>query len=369
MTARPFRLRVALAIAAVSAAALGPETTAVACCPAWRLGEPVRIADQRILVAWDPVTGIEHFVREARFAGQSGATNFGFLVPTPSEPDLAEADGAIFDALAETSKPRVVDVPRTRMHWTLVGSLLLRRPEPASRVIDESFVAKAAVQVVKTARVAGYDAAVLRADDPELLGTWLADNGYESRPALVEWARPYVERGWMITAFKYAGGAERIDVSAVRMSFATPEPIFPYRVPTDQIAPEGRGHLLRAYVVGPGRASGTLGEGDAARPWTPSRVTYSRPLAADGGSSQSLTRALPAGATAPLADAWLTAFEDGTWPSGTDDLAFGFDANAEPFQQVVERRIDRDVLVPLDLLGLASCGLLLGRRRGGDSSP
>jgi len=333
----------------------------------------VRIADQRILVAWDPATQVEHFVREARFTGerggadrQEGGDDFGFLVPTPTEPEIAEADGAVFDALGATSAPRIVDVPRFRPHWTLLGALLLpsSRMAPTSReATDAAPFPKAAVEVVKTARVAGYEAAVLRADDPDLLGKWLADNGYQSRPELVEWSRPYVAAGWMITAFKYVGGAARTDVSAVRMSFATDRPLFPYRVPVDQIAESGRGSMLRAFVVGPGRAAGTLGEGASARAWSQAGITYSRPLGADGGSAEILAGALPAGAAGALADAWLTTFEDATWPSGTDDLTFAFDPAAKPYQRVVERPVDRDVLLPLDVAALAAAGIVVAARR------
>ena len=360
--------RATVALLLVAASLVHPGTAARACCPAWRAGAMVRIADQRILVAWDPATRMEHFVREARFAGtEARAEDFGFLVPSPAEPEIAEADGGVFDALARTSEPKIVEVTRVRPQWSLLGTLLLStKAAPESRAVDSMPMApKSAVEVVKTARVAGYEAAVLRADDPELLGKWLAENGYQSRPELVEWSRPYVAAGWMITAFKYVGGADRVDVAAVRMSFPTDAPLFPYRVPTDQIAPEGRGNVLRAFVVGPGRAAGTLGAGETARPWSQARVAYSRPLAADGGSAAILAGALPAGASDALADAWLTTFEDDTWPSGTDDLAFAFDSAAKPYQKIIERPVDRDVLVPLDLFGAAAVGLALlsfGRR-------
>lgn len=337
--------------------------TARACCPAWRLGEMVRIADQRILVAFDPRSGTEHFVREARFAGageREGA--FGFLVPSPTEPEIGEADGGVFDELERLSQPRIERVTRLRPRFSLLASLVLGTAEPASRSVD-SMIDAPAVTVVKTVRVAGYEAVVLRADDPQRLADWLADNGFDSRPELVAWSAPYVARGWMITAFKYVGGAAVVDVSAVRMSFATETPVFPYRVPTDQIATAGRGSLLRAYVVGPGRATGMLGEGEEARPWSQAEVRVSRPLAGDGGDSRPLTAALPADATAAFDDAWLTAFDDPTWPSGTDDLTFQFDPQAEPYQRVVRREVVRDLFVPLDVIGLAAVGLFVVRRR------
>ena len=90
-----------------------------ACCPAYRLGQEFRIADQRILIAWDPETKIEHFVREAAFkrpeqmqdangqARQDTGRDFGFLVPSPSEPQIEEADASVFGSLDAKIQPRI----------------------------------------------------------------------------------------------------------------------------------------------------------------------------------------------------------------------------------------------------------------------
>ena len=72
---------------------------------------------------------------------------------------------------------------------------------------------------------------------------------------------------------------------------------------------------------------------------------------------------MPAGSDAAFADAWLTTFDDPTWPSGTDDLTFGFDAEAEPYQRVVRKTRDRDLLVPLDVIALVALGLVIARHR------
>ena len=214
---------------------------------------------------------------------------------------------------------------------------------------------------MKTARVGGYDVVVLKARDPEALTAWLATKGFDSRPELAEWSRPYVEKGWMITAFKYATDATTIDVSAVRLSFETDEPLFPYRVPTDQIDPDApRRSLLRAFVVGPGRADGTLGEGSAARPWEKGNVVYAHPLEVNASF---LAGVLPEGTAGGATNAWLTAFEDATWPSGTDDLTFAFNPAAAKFQRVEERPVDRERLVPLDAMALAGLGVAWAIRR------
>ena len=333
-----------------------------ACCPAWRPGQPVRIANQQILVVWDPATRIEHFIREAKFAAGARQEGFGFLVPSPTVPEIAAADGAVFEQLNDRIKPRVVEVTRWKNHYSLLGSLFtLESKAPASRAFDDAPPPMAAVEVMKTARVGSYDVAVLKAADPAALTEWLSDNGYDSRPEMTDWSRPYVEKGWMITAFKYATDATNIDVSAVRLTFETDVPLFPYRVPTDQIDPDSpRRNVLRAFVVGPGRAQGTLGEGAEARPWETGRFVYSHPLEVNASF---LGGVLPEGTAGGATNAWLTAFEDSTWPSGTDDLTFTFDPAGDQFQRVEKRYTDRDWFLPLDVIALACLGLFLVVRR------
>jgi hypothetical protein len=340
--------------------------TAPACCPAWRRGEPVRIADQQILIVWDPATRIEHFIREAKFSAAPGARKdgFGFLVPSPTVPEIAAANGDVFAQLNDRIQPRVVEVTRWENHYSLLWALFAGESKSvASRAPDAAPPPRAAVEVMKTARVGGYDVVVLKASVPEALTEWLATNGYDSRPELAEWSRPYVEKGWMITAFKYATDATTIDVSAIRLSFETDVPLFPYRVPTDQIDPDApRRNILRAFVIGPGRAEGTLGEGAAARAWERGNVVYAHPLEVHASF---LAAVLPEGTAGGATNAWLTAFEDTTWPSSTDDLTFAFDPAGAKYQRVEEHVTYGDRLVPLDAIALAGLGLLMAFRRRG----
>jgi hypothetical protein len=357
------RLRLRFLVAVVSASLL-TTSDAHACCPAWRRGEPVRIADQQILVVWDPATRVEHFIREAKFAAAPGGRQegFGFLVPSPTVPEIAAADGSVFAQLNDRIQPRVVEVTRFTNHYSLLWELFaLESQVPASRAPDAAPPPMAAVEVMKRARVGGYDVVVLKAADPAALSEWLADNGYDSRPELAEWSRPYVEKGWMITAFKYATDATSIDVSAVRLTFETEAPLFPYRVPTDQIDPDApRRNTLRAFVIGPGRAEGTLGEGAASRAWEAGNVVYSLPLEVNASF---LAAVLPEGTAGGATNLWLTAFEDATWPSSTDDLTFDFDAAGAKFQRVEEHVTWSERLIPLDAIALAGAGLAWVARR------
>lgn len=356
----------------IACSIVAPPAPAPACCPAWRLGQPVRIADQQILVIWDPDTRTEHFIREAKFTARAAGADrrpegFGFLVPSPTVPEIAASDDSVFEHLNDRIKPRIEEVTRWRTHYSLLWRLFaLAAPATTSRTpTDGPPPPMASVEVMKTARVGGYDVAVLKASDPLALTEWLATNGFDSRPELTEWSRPYVDKGWMITAFKYAADAAAIDVTAVRMSFETDTPLFPYRVPTDQIDVEARRrNTLRAFVIGPGRAAGTLGEGSMTRPWNQGRVVYSHPLEVNASF---LGGVLPEGTAGGATNAWLSAFEDSTWPSGTEDLTFEFDPAGAPFQRVDTRITVQDRLLPLDAIALAGLGLLVATRRRASS--
>src|SRR6266478_1701884 len=81
------------------------ESPVPACCPAPPSGKPVMNADQTVVILWDAATKTEHFIRQASF--QSEADDFGFLVPTPTQPELAESGNEAFPYLLEMTEPTI----------------------------------------------------------------------------------------------------------------------------------------------------------------------------------------------------------------------------------------------------------------------
>ena len=82
-------------------------TNAWPCAPAPRNGQFVTINEEAAVIVWDAKTKTEHFIRMASF---SGAEDFGFLVPTPTKPELAEAQYAM-DTVSELIRPKYVHTP------------------------------------------------------------------------------------------------------------------------------------------------------------------------------------------------------------------------------------------------------------------
>jgi len=134
------------------------------CCALSRPGEPVVNADQTVLLIWDPATKTEHFIRQASFLAEGD--DFGFLVPTPTRPELSESGQAVFPALAQITRPPAPS-----------GGLSFGCSAPSATRSGPQ-----AVTVIERKEVAGFDAAVLSASSPTALTGWLKKNGYSYSP-------------------------------------------------------------------------------------------------------------------------------------------------------------------------------------------
>lgn len=275
----------------------------LACAPAPHMGDAVDIAEESAIVIWDEAAKTQHFIRRASF--RTEAKDFGFLVPTPAVPELAEADNRAFEFLEKLTAPRTVT----------------RYISPNARSEAPMALAAPRVTVLASAKVAGYDAVVLEANNAAALNDWLGRHGYASSPDLVEWFKPYIERNWKISAFKIDRDPQSAHAAAsgtVRMSFKTDAPFFPYREPASQRVPgKAEPRLLRAYVLAATRVDGTLG---GAGNW-PGKAVWANQITEKDRETLLAHSKLPAGTAAGAL--WLTEFEDGSTPRpGTDDVFF-----------------------------------------------
>lgn len=248
------------AAAAAALATVVATDDARACCPAGPSGQPVVNADQSVILLWDAANKTEHFIRRASF--KSDAEDFGFLVPTPAQPELAESGNDAFPFLQKLTEPEHIKEHRpageaggccTPAAYSY-GAKSAAAPPPQVSVLDE-----------KT--VAGFHAVVLEARSAKALVSWLGEHHYAFSPQIEAWAKPYIEGGWKITALQVAKDKsaapddKRVAAAALRMSFKTDRPLFPYREPDyGAVPPEvtERGRLLRIYFIGDARYDGAL---------------------------------------------------------------------------------------------------------------
>jgi hypothetical protein len=321
------------------------------CCAVHDLAHQMRIADQDVLVVWDSASRMEHFIRRADFRADGDAGAFGFLVPTPNIPQLAEADGRVFDRLSAAIEPKIV--PQYELELSLFLGLLGR--SGSSKGVSGE-VRSIPVRVLSRAHVAGYDAVVLEADDAAALAAWLSQHGFDARPEITDWLTPYLAAHWKLTAFTFnpepgEKPAGRLATPAIRMTFTAERPVFPYRVPSDN---RSGGHLLRMYYVASERGDADL-EGTS---WAAETI-FARPMGND-------LAGLLKGAVPPQekrsGELWLSVFDDQTWPSGDKDLYFKpavDQASIVPDPVTVRKK----VFFPLDVLLLLGMVVGLTRRR------
>lgn len=305
---------------------------------AWAGAERLRVTDEAALLVWEADTQTEHLVHSATFEG--APSRFAFLVPVPGVPVIAEADESVFEQLERFWQAR----RPSELSYSFggLGSALLS-PTPAPVGVE------APVQVLATTRVAGLDAAVLDGRSSAAIGDWLRENGYDHREPLGSWLEPYVSAGYKIVAFKYAKrvGAARVGSRAVRLSFKTSRPFFPYREPSDEKGSPPR--TFRLYALGATSLEAKLGQG----PWG-GVVRYSGPLR---------DVRLP---FSRLASPWGTFFEETAGARSQVGELF-LTATATPqLVRATPRVVDEAVVIPVELVGVALVGgvwFALKRRR------
>jgi hypothetical protein len=261
-------------VAVLALAALVTDSLpADACAPAPPKGAEVRIADEEAVIQWDPATKTETFIRRAQF--QSTSKSFGFLVPTPTKPELGEAGDDLFEALANVIRPETV-IEKEGTHFEFAPLLMMcggaakqgpREPESA-------------VRVIQSAHVAGMNATTVEADDPAALSAWLGEHGFYASPELQAWLAPFVAQHWKITAFVIGtdqrdGAQFETSTKSVKMTFTADAPFYPYSEPEPprESTMSTPPRMLRVFFVSDQRYTGRLGEG----PWLASTL-FSAPV-------------------------------------------------------------------------------------------
>jgi hypothetical protein len=194
---------------------------------------------ERVLLAWDPGTGFEDFVREVRFERASQA--FGFVVPVPSTPEVSGVEGSPFDAIAAA-------FPFQESTGGVGGGR--GRGGPVSGAADTG------VTVLATKRIGSFTSFIISATDGGGLAAWLASNRFDARDAGKDWLQHYVRLGFTFVALRYdgppAGSTPVMTSQTVRIRFRTPLPYYPYLEPAQTDAPQAP-RELKVWMASPRR--------------------------------------------------------------------------------------------------------------------
>ena len=313
-------------------------------------GQPVStlISGEQAVIIWDEAHKTEHFIRQAAIA--TTGISVGFIVPTPQTPTLVEADPAIFNFTSEEAAPeeigptvretpigllvRIFGAFQVKGVFTTIASQLAVAESNSTNTLDS-------VQVISETDVANYHATVLAAEDTVSLSQWLKDNGFTWKPEDDAWLQPYLTAKWKITAFKLLQKPDEKDSGsiqsrAIRMSFTTDHPFFPYSEPGDVELgkiPASGWRMLNVAILSNQRMAGKLADG---HDW-PGEVQY----AGDISTPYSISQLMAFAKFDPIKDAVttptvLTYFTDSSSPRpGTADLNFSADKDQSSFRKTI----------------------------------
>jgi hypothetical protein len=197
------------------------------------------LAREKVLIIHDAAHGQQHFIREVAF--RKAEQTLGFVVPTPTRPEVAAVAQTPFTKLRErfpfASPPR--DAIGSAPGYGRGGGGSPR-----------------GVEVLAVEKVGSFTAFTLTATDADALAGWLHDNQLSSTPENDRWLDHYVRMGFYYVALRYDPPAKTkpdaltgIAAETVRISFATPIAYYPYLEPArEQIGAEPR--LLELWYVG-----------------------------------------------------------------------------------------------------------------------
>ncbi|MBU0762488.1 MAG: DUF2330 domain-containing protein [Candidatus Altiarchaeota archaeon] len=143
--------------------------------------EDIYEPSQKAAIIHDGVN--EQLILQVTYEGNT--TEFAWIVPTPSYPDVEKAKALLFEEL----------------HW-LTEPEYKRAPGFGFTTMDGVMRAQEAVTVHEQKQVGVYEIAILSSDDPKALINWLNANGYRITSAAEEVIGYYVEKRWFFTAVR-----------------------------------------------------------------------------------------------------------------------------------------------------------------------
>jgi hypothetical protein len=193
---------------------------------------------ERVLIIHDRAAKRQHFIRQVAF--DAAAESFGFVVPTPTRPQVESVKTFPFD----------------KLHTTLPFESFVWSNDRIGRGFGSGKGSSPGVQVLEQKKVGSFTAFVLAAQDDKALATWLSEQKFVSTPEADRWLAHYVRMGFYYVAMRYdpPKQAQRedklINAETIRISFDSALAYYPYFEP--DLAKDGKpatSRVMELWVV------------------------------------------------------------------------------------------------------------------------
>lgn len=156
----------------------------------------------------------------------SDAGSFGWIVPFPSRPAIEEDTIAVFEQIEEMCRPSY-------------GGF------GCGVIYDGGYYDGYGVRIIEEGSVGVLSYEIIKADDPDTLFNWLAENDYwiadsSDTARAREVFRDYIERDWVFVAFSVQEipRDNSINVQPVKFTFTSSQIVYPMRITSLSVNPE-----------------------------------------------------------------------------------------------------------------------------------
>jgi hypothetical protein len=242
------RLRTAAVLAALGLALAAQDAEACGCFAPPDPTVPVVQAGERILFSVE--NGVVNAHIQIQYAGE--ASEFGWLLPLPSVPQMKLGTEELFAQLINTTQPRYfVNTVTTGTCGGGGRGTALGGFAPASFDSANAGGQEASSPLVTQSSIGPYDYAVLRADNKDAMLAWLNANRYFIPTGTEDVVGPYIRPGAYFLALKLQSGKAAGDIQPVVLNYPSDLPMIPI-ILTSVAAQPNMG--IQVWMLGQGRA-------------------------------------------------------------------------------------------------------------------
>ena len=189
--------------------------------------------------------GVETLILSTNFKGT--AKDFGWVIPTPSKPEVSKASMDLFQKLETITQ---------HSYQSYYGGIKLGDAGSSYRAAEKTPY----VAVIETKKIDYYNIDILESNDADALSKWLAEHKYHFPEKERYILNDYIQNGWYFTAVKVdtsAQGSGRVNLALeeghatpLKLVFKTPNIVFPLKISSIKSEPqELQGDTLQTGIT------------------------------------------------------------------------------------------------------------------------
>ena len=220
--------RLSASLLALAAPLLAPAV-AQACGGFFCQNVPVDQTGENIVFVADGTT-VQAFV-QVQYQGE--ATEFAWIIPTPSLPEVGVSSDAIFPYFAQAYRREAYQ--NTTYHGTCGSYCWDDQFAGSDAAVDTGSTdagTGGGVEVIEQGQTGPYDFAILRATDAQVLFDWLGANDYNLPATAIAAVEPYALMGdeTHFVALRLQKDASVGDLQPVKLTYAAEQPMVPIQL-------------------------------------------------------------------------------------------------------------------------------------------